>query len=104
GWYVRMTTSIRVVPLTDQHVSDPAALHRMMTADASLGHLPMMVVGTAGTTSAGMVDPLPAIADVAAHHGAWFHADAAWGGAAAVAPRLRPLLGGTARADLVRPD
>ena len=89
------TSAIREVPITDQLVMDPDALHRMMVADATLGHLPMMVVGTAGTTSAGMVDPLPAIADVAAHHGAWFHADAAWGGAAALSPTAAP----TARRD-----
>jgi glutamate/tyrosine decarboxylase-like PLP-dependent enzyme len=98
------TSAIREVPITDQLVMDPDALHRMMTADAALGHLPMMVVGTAGTTSAGMVDPLPAIADVAAHHGAWFHADAAWGGAAALSPRLRPLLDGIERADSITWD
>lgn len=98
------TSAIREVPITDQLVMDPDALHQMMVADATLGHLPLMVVGTAGTTSAGMVDPLPAIADVAAHHGAWFHADAAWGGAAALSPRLRPLLEGIERADSITWD
>lgn len=98
------TSAIREVPVTGRLVMDTDALERMMVADRAAGCLPMMVVGTAGTTSAGMVDPLPAIADVAARHGAWFHADAAWGGAAALSPRLRPLLAGIERADSITWD
>jgi glutamate/tyrosine decarboxylase-like PLP-dependent enzyme len=63
-----------------------------------------MVVATAGTTAAGMVDPIPAVADVAARRGAWLHVDAAWGGAAMFSERLKPALQGIERADSVRWD
>ncbi len=46
-----------------------------------------------------MIDPLPACADIAAAHGAWFHVDAAWGGAALSSERLRSVLSGIERSD-----
>ena len=52
-----------------------------------------------GTTSSTACDPLRAIGEVARHHGAWFHVDAAYGGSAAIVPELRPLLDGAELAD-----
>lgn len=40
----------------------------------------VLMVGVAGTTEYGRVDPIPAIADLAHEHGALCHVDAAWGG------------------------
>ena len=57
------------------------------------------VVATAGTTNAGAIDELDAIADVCQTHGLWLHVDAAYGGAALVAPTARPLFSGIERAD-----
>jgi glutamate/tyrosine decarboxylase-like PLP-dependent enzyme len=57
------------------------------------------VVATAGTTNLGVIDDLAGIADVAADLGAWFHVDAAYGGAAMAVPRVRPLFDGIERAD-----
>jgi aromatic-L-amino-acid decarboxylase len=62
------------------------------------------VVGTAGTTAAGVIDPLPAMASLARTEGLWFHVDAAWGGAAALSPRLRPALAGIENADSITCD
>jgi glutamate/tyrosine decarboxylase-like PLP-dependent enzyme len=56
-------------------------------------------VGTAGTTAAGVVDPLRALAEIADREDIWFHVDAAWGGSAALSARLRPLLDGIEQAD-----
>ena len=53
-----------------------------------------MVVATAGTTGAGMIDPLHACADIAQARGLWYHVDAAWGGAALASNRLRGVLAG----------
>lgn len=62
------------------------------------------IVGTAGTTDVGAVDPLPALADRAVAHHAWFHVDAAVGAALALSDRLRPQLAGIERADSVTAD
>jgi len=83
---------------------DPRALDRAMAADAREGRRPFLVVATAGTTGAGAIDPIEEIATVAAAHGAWLHVDAAWGGAAALSPRLRPALAGIERSDSVTWD
>jgi L-2,4-diaminobutyrate decarboxylase len=59
----------------------------------------MAVVATGGATNTGIVDDLTGAADVAAEIGAWFHVDAAYGGAALVSTLGRPLLAGIERAD-----
>src|SRR5205085_9439575 len=69
-----------------------------------LGYLPFLVVATAGTTNAGVIDPLPQVAAVAHDHRLWYHVDAAWGGAAAFVPELRPLLAGIEEADSITFD
>ncbi|MER6434237.1 aminotransferase class I/II-fold pyridoxal phosphate-dependent enzyme [Streptomyces sp900105245] len=71
---------------------------------AALDSLPpgdrvIAVAGTAGTTNAGQVDDLAAIADVCQERGIWFHVDAAYGGAALLVPSRRALFAGIERAD-----
>lgn len=67
-------------------------------------HRPFMVVGTAGTVSTGVTDPLPAIAAVCRRHDLWFHADGAYGAPAAVLPDASPDLLGLREADSLAPD
>jgi glutamate/tyrosine decarboxylase-like PLP-dependent enzyme len=59
----------------------------------------MAVVATAGATNTGIVDDLDGSARVAARAGAWYHVDAAYGGAALASTRGRPLLAGIEHAD-----
>ncbi|MET9495308.1 aminotransferase class V-fold PLP-dependent enzyme [Streptomyces sp. NPDC006552] len=79
---------------------DPAAL------DAALSDLPgaKLVAATAGTTDAGLIDPLPEIADVCERHGARLHIDAAYGAGLLFSARHRRLLDGLARAHTVTLD
>ena len=83
---------------------DVADLERQIAGDRSAGRLPFLVVGTAGTTGAGAIDPLPELATLAAAEGLWFHVDAAWGGAAVLSDTLRPTLAGIERADSITCD
>jgi aromatic-L-amino-acid decarboxylase len=59
------------------------------------------VVATIGTTSTASVDPVPEIAAACEAAGAWLHVDAAYAGAAAVCPELRPFFAGWEDADSV---
>jgi L-2,4-diaminobutyrate decarboxylase len=79
----------------------PAALVAGIAAARDRGLRPIIVVATAGTTSAGAFDPLGAIADICAAEGLWLHVDAAHGGSAALSPTLAPQLAGIGRADSV---
>jgi glutamate/tyrosine decarboxylase-like PLP-dependent enzyme len=79
----------------------PDALEDAVTEAVAAGRRPFCVVGTAGTTTTGNVDPLDDLASVAARRDLWFHVDAAYGGALAFAPDRRHLLEGVERADSV---
>jgi L-2,4-diaminobutyrate decarboxylase len=65
---------------------------------------PLAIVATAGTTDFGSIDPLCEIARLAQSAGAWFHVDAAYGGAVLFSERHRTLLEGLALADSVSMD
>jgi glutamate/tyrosine decarboxylase-like PLP-dependent enzyme len=94
----------RLVPTDGQGRMSVAALAAALAADRRDGCVPVMIVATAGTTNAGMIDPLAACAAVARGAGVWFHVDAAWGGAAIVSAALRGLLDGIGQADSITID
>jgi glutamate/tyrosine decarboxylase-like PLP-dependent enzyme len=62
------------------------------------------VVATAGTTNAGIIDDLAGISETAREHGMWFHVDAAYGGAALLAPSVRDQFVGIENADSITMD
>lgn len=94
----------RETPADEQLRMDAAELRAAIERDRRAGLAPFMVAATAGTTSAGVVDPIAPLAQVAAEEKLWFHVDAAWGGAAALSPKLRPVLEGIERADSITFD
>lgn len=79
----------------------PDALAAAVEADLAAGLRPFCVVATVGTTSTTSIDPVPAIADIAARHRLWLHVDAAYAGAAAIVPEFRHIMDGVERADSV---
>jgi glutamate/tyrosine decarboxylase-like PLP-dependent enzyme len=83
---------------------DPGELQRRIAEDRAAGLAPFLVAATAGTTAAGVIDPLESLAELCAREGLWLHVDAAWGGAAALSPRLRGHLRGLERADSLTCD
>jgi aromatic-L-amino-acid decarboxylase len=96
--------NLRIVATDSTLRMDVEALARRVGEDRSKGMLPLMVVATAGTTAAGIIDPLQEIADFAKAEHLWIHADAAYGGAAAVSPVQRPWLAGIEAADSITCD
>jgi len=96
--------AVRVIPVDAELRMDVAALDARVLGDKAAGLAPFLVVATAGSTGAGAIDPIAAIAEVAGREGLWLHVDAAWGGAAAFEPGLRPLLTGIERADSITFD
>jgi aromatic-L-amino-acid decarboxylase len=97
-------SAARLVPTDDQLRLDVEVLERMIRDDREAGKLPFLAVGTAGTTGAGVIDPLPELAEICHKHDLVFHADAAWGGGVCLSDRLRPVLDGIEMADSVTID
>ena len=64
----------------------------------------LAIVGVAGTTETGNIDPLNKMADIAEQYQCHFHVDAAWGGATLLSNKHRYLLNGVERADSVTID
>jgi len=96
--------SLRVIPADDRLKPDLSALLAQIEEDIATGYRPFMVVGTAGTTNAGVIDPLPEIAAFCQERQLWFHVDAAWGGAAVMSSRLQSHLRGIELADSITCD
>jgi len=96
--------AIRTVATDSYLKMDLDDLARRVAEDRRNGFAPFMVVGTAGTTAAGVIDPLADLASFCRSQGLWFHVDAAWGGAAIISPRLRDHLGGIEAADSITCD
>jgi glutamate/tyrosine decarboxylase-like PLP-dependent enzyme len=90
---------LQPVAVDDARRLDPAALRTAIAADRAAGLMPICVVANAGTTSTGAVDPLDAVATVAAAEGVWLHVDGAYGAPAAADPACRELFVGLDRAD-----
>ncbi len=90
---------VRKIPVDGEFRMRPEALAAAVEGDIAAGLRPFCVVATVGTTSTTSIDPVPAIADIAARHGLWLHVDAAYAGPAAIVPELRHILDGAGRAD-----
>ncbi|SNX57714.1 L-2,4-diaminobutyrate decarboxylase [Streptomyces sp. TLI_55] len=88
-----------IVP-TPTGTLDPTALDEALTRHQG----PHLVAATAGTTDAGLIDPLPEIAAVCATHGARLHIDAAYGGGLLFSETRRHQLTGISAADTVTLD
>ena len=95
-----MDSDVLLVPADEAGRMTGAALQAAIAglSDDDRGRL-FAIVGSAGTTNAGVIDDLTAVADVCAATGAWFHVDGAYGAAALAAPSVRARFDGVERAD-----
>ena len=96
--------AIRLIATDKSGRLDAQALITCIRADLASGCIPVMIVATAGTTVAGMVDPLRECHEIANRYRTWFHVDAAWGGALICSDRYSHLLQGIEYADSITMD
>jgi aromatic-L-amino-acid decarboxylase len=96
--------NLRIVPTTPDLHMDPGAAARLIASDRAAGRRPFLLVGTAGTTDTGVVDPLLGLAALARREDLWLHVDAAYGGFFQLTRRGRDALVGIASADSITLD
>jgi tyrosine decarboxylase/aspartate 1-decarboxylase len=65
---------LRLAPVDDDYRADPAAMRRRADGET------VLVVGVAGSTEYGRIDPIPALAGLSREVDARLHVDAAFGG------------------------
>jgi len=91
----------RRIAVDDEYAMRADLLAQAIQRDLGNGYRPACVVATAGTTSSTAIDPLSAVAEICDGRNVWLHVDAAYAGAAAIVPELRPLFAGIERADSI---
>jgi aromatic-L-amino-acid/L-tryptophan decarboxylase len=96
--------NVRAVASDDQFRLRLDALADAIATDRGHGRHPFLLVGSAGATNTGAVDPLHELADIAKRERLWYHIDAAYAGFAILTERGRQLLSGIGRADSVTLD
>jgi glutamate decarboxylase len=92
------------VAATERGAVDLSQLEQTLRGCAGEGDLVLSLIGIAGTTETGAVDPLAAMADLASTYGCHFHVDAAWGGPVLFSRKYRHHLDGIQRAGSVTID
>lgn len=92
---------LRRVPTRNDFTIDIGLLEKQIVADRADGMHPVCVVGNAGTTNTGAIDPLAALAQLCRAQELWLHVDAAYGGPAAGTEIARQAFVGLDQADSV---
>ncbi|TYC78064.1 aspartate aminotransferase family protein [Stappia sp. BW2] len=88
------------IPVQGQHRSmDPVALRTAIEVDLAAGYRPAGIIACTGGTGVGASDDVASVVAVAKDFGLYVHLDAAWAGAAMIAPEYRDLWAGVERVD-----
>lgn len=90
---------IRIIPTHDNFTMNTELLEAAIEKDKASGLIPFVIIGTAGTTNTGSIDPFQEISRIAKAHDLWFHIDGAYGGSVLLSPKYKHLLAGTELAD-----
>ena len=95
---------VRAIGIDADRRMRPDLLRASLAEDLAQGFTPIAIVATSGTTLTGAVDPIGALADVAAEFGVWLHVDGAYGLPAAAVADAAVLFEGLERADSITVD
>ncbi|MFI1743210.1 pyridoxal phosphate-dependent decarboxylase family protein [Thalassobellus sediminis] len=98
------TNAVRWIQTDASNKMDIKVLESTIKKDLENNCTPLMVVGTAGDVSTGMVDDLSAIATICKTYNLWFHIDGAYGAPAAIIPKLKQMFEGIMDADSIALD
>jgi aromatic-L-amino-acid/L-tryptophan decarboxylase len=96
--------SIRWIQTDVDNKMNIEVLESAIKDDLKEGHQPLMVIGTAGDVSTGVVDNLAAVAAICNRYDLWFHIDGAYGIPAAIIPEMKTLFEGIKEADSIALD
>jgi glutamate/tyrosine decarboxylase-like PLP-dependent enzyme len=96
--------ALRRIAVNERLQLQTQQLETAIQKDLAAGHKPFCIVATAGTTSSGAIDELPAISDLCHRYDLWLHVDGAYGAAALFSDRHQSLLRGIEEADSVSLD
>ena len=95
---------LRKIPTDDRFHVQTDLLRAEIERDREAGRIPCCVVGVAGATSTGIIDPLAELATIARENDCWFHVDAAYGGTLAFSDQHKFKLKGIEEADSITLD
>ena len=98
------SNSIRWIQTDSFNKINTEVLKDTIKKDLENGLQPIMVIGTAGDVSTGVVDNLKEISTICKAFDLWFHIDGAYGVPAAIIPGLRNLFEGISEADSIALD
>lgn len=98
------TNNIRWIDVNQHQQMNTQALEKHILSDQKFGYLPFVVIGTAGSVSTGVVDPLEEISAICKRYNLWFHIDGAYGAPAAAVPALASVFKGLEHADSIALD
>ncbi|WP_111709935.1 pyridoxal phosphate-dependent decarboxylase family protein [Lutibacter citreus] len=98
------TKSIRWIQTDASNKMDTKVLKTTIKKDLENNCTPIMVIGTAGDVSTGVVDNLSEISAICKKYDLWFHIDGAYGVPAAVIPKFNYLFEGLKEADSIALD
>ena len=90
---------IRYIDMDEQYRMDMAKLENQIAVDKKAGLKPFMLIGSAGTTDVGAIDPLDDMANLAEKYDLWFHVDGAYGGFFILVDEIKEKFKGLERAD-----
>jgi aromatic-L-amino-acid/L-tryptophan decarboxylase len=96
--------NVRLIPADEHQRVRVEPMRAAIEADLAQGWMPTMIVGHAGTTNTGAIDPMDELADLAHSKGLWLHVDGAYGGAFLLTDWGKAALRGIERADSVTLD
>lgn len=96
-----MKNQLKIIPSTDDLKIDLGILRTEIQNDIKNGKRPFLIIGNAGTTNAGTIDPLCELSTISQEFGCWFHVDAAYGGFFVLTKEGREKLKGIEKSDSV---